>query len=284
MKIHFPSFKKRGIEEKNKKRRLNKRVSELRLKVHDLTAREDARRGIVRISPKNMEMLGIEEGSIVEIRGKRKSVAIALKAYPADINLNIIRMDGVTRFNVRTNLGEYVKVRKPTVKDAEVVVLAPAEKGIIVHYSSSLMKQNLCGRPVIKGDTIVPIPLRKERKTGMLEEFFGPDFEEFFIPTFPGDTRFVVIDTKPKGIVRITDKTEMEILSRFPIKKGEDLPYATVINVKTLPNLKKMLEVKSLEEMAKLAKTYYINRYEDKKQIIYFVGGWYFKKLKKSKS
>ena len=257
--------------------------NEKKLKVGELTAREEAGRGIARLDTKSMSKIGIKEGDIIEIEGKRKTGAIAVRAYPADVGLNIIRIDGITRKNAGTALGEYVKVRKADVKEAKKVVIAPAEKGVIVHYSPNLMKQNLFMRPVTKGDIIIPSPALRKRGSSLLEDFFGLDFEEFFIPTFPGDTRFIVVDTKPKGIVRITNKTEMEILPESP-KKDEDLPYATVINVKTLPDLKNMLEVKNLDEMAKLAKKYYINRYEDKKQIIYFVGEWYFKKLKKSKS
>jgi transitional endoplasmic reticulum ATPase len=190
---------------------------EVRLKVGELTAREEAGRGIARIDMSTMRKIGVREGEVIEIEGKRKSAAIAVRAYPADVGLNIIRIDGITRKNVRTALGEYVKVRKAIVKEAEKVTIAPAEKGIIVHYSPNLMKQNLFRRPVAKGDIIVPTPaIRRRRGTSFLEEFFGLDFEEFFFPTFPGNTRFVVVDTQPSGIVQITDLTELKILPQLP--------------------------------------------------------------------
>ena len=192
-------------------------VKEIRLKVGELTAREEAGRGIARIDTKSMEKIGVREGDVIEIEGKRKTAAIAVRAYPADVGLNIIRMDGITRRNAGTALGEYVKVRKAEVKEARKVVIAPAEKGIIVHYSPNLMKQNLYMRAIVKGDIIVPSPaLRRRRGSSLLEEFFGVDFEEFFFPTFPGDTRFIVVNTDPKGIVQITDLTELEILPQLP--------------------------------------------------------------------
>jgi len=192
---------------------------EVRLKVGELTAREEAGRGIVRIDSSTMHKLGIKEGDVVEIEGSRKTAAIAVRAYPADVGLNIIRMDGITRRNAGSGVGEYVKVRKAEVKEAKRVTIAPAEKGFVVHASPDLVKQNLYMRPVVKGDIIIPSPVvRKRSKSGsFFEEFFGSDFfEEFFFTPFPGETRFIVTNTDPSGIVRIGDITELEILPELP--------------------------------------------------------------------
>ncbi|HDH91322.1 MAG TPA: ATPase, partial [Candidatus Aenigmarchaeota archaeon] len=81
---------------------------EVKLKVGELTAREEAGRGIVRIDSRVMQELGIREGDVVEIEGKRKTAAIAVRAYPADVGLNLIRMDGITRRNCGAGVGEYV--------------------------------------------------------------------------------------------------------------------------------------------------------------------------------
>jgi len=193
-----------------------KEKKEVKLKVGELTAREEAGRGIARIDTSTMQKIDVREGDIIEIEGKRVTAAIAVRAYPADVGLNIIRIDGITRRNAETALGEYVKVRKADVKEAKRVVLAPAEKGIIVHYSPTLMKQNLMMRPVVKGDIIIPFPARRRRGSSLLEDFFGLDFEDLFFTPFPGETRFVVVDTEPKGIVQITDLTEIEVLPQRP--------------------------------------------------------------------
>ena len=68
-------------------------TEDLKLKVGELTERGDFGRGIIRISAKDMKHIGIAEGDIVEIEGKRKTAAIAIRAYPVDIGLDIIRMD-----------------------------------------------------------------------------------------------------------------------------------------------------------------------------------------------
>ena len=58
---------------------------DVKLKVGELTERGDFGRGIIRISANDMKRLAITEGDIVEIEGKRKTAAIAVRAYPADI-------------------------------------------------------------------------------------------------------------------------------------------------------------------------------------------------------
>jgi transitional endoplasmic reticulum ATPase len=192
--------------------------SEIRLKVGELTAREEAGRGIVRIDSGTMGKLSIKEGDVVEIEGGRKTGAIAVRAYPADVGLNIVRMDGIVRRNAGSGVGEVVKLRKGDAKEAKRVSIAPAEKGMIIHIAPNLVKQNIYMRPVAKGDIIVPSPVvrRKNRGPSLFEDFFGFDFDDFFYTPFPGETRFVVTHTDPQGIVKIGDITELEIIPELP--------------------------------------------------------------------
>jgi len=191
---------------------------EVKLRVGELTAREEAGRGMVRIDSRTMKELGIKEGDIVEIEGSKKTGAIAIRAYPADVGLRIIRMDGITRRNAGSAVGEYVKIRKADVKPALRVTLAPAQKGMIFHISPNLVKQNLYMRPVTKGDIVVPSPVVKKKRGGTIfEEIFGVDIDfDFFFTPFPEETRFLVTHTEPSGIVRIEEETELEILPELP--------------------------------------------------------------------
>jgi transitional endoplasmic reticulum ATPase len=226
---------------------------EIRLKVGELTAREEAGRGVVRIDSSNMHKLGIKEGDVVEIEGTRKTAAIAVRAYPADVGLSIIRMDGIVRRNAGSGVGEYVKVRKVDVKEAKGVTIAPAEKGLMIHASPDLIKQNLYMRPVVKGDIIVPSPVVRKRSKGgtFFDEFFGSDFfEEFFFTPFPGETRFIVTNTEPGGIVRIGDITELEILPELPesLKLEEKaIPAVTYEDIGGIKNV-----VEKVREMIEL--------------------------------
>jgi transitional endoplasmic reticulum ATPase len=194
-------------------------MAEISLKVGELTAREEAGRGIVRLNSNTMGKIGVKEGEMVELEGGKKTAAIAVRAYPADAGLNIIRMDGITRRNCDTGVGETVKIRKADGKEARSVTLAPAQKGIMVHISPNLIKQNIFMRPVVKGDILIPSPVTKKKSgSGLFGDFFGfdLDIDDLFFTPFPIDTKFVVVDTDPKGIVQIGDITELEILPQLP--------------------------------------------------------------------
>jgi len=190
---------------------------EVKLKVGELTAKDEAGRGIVRIDSEAMRKIGVREGDIVELEGTRRTAAIVRRAYPADIGLNLIRMDGITRKNAGVGVGESVIVRRADPVEARKVVLAPAEPGVILHTAPELIKQNLFGRPLVKGDIIVPSPAFRRRGTTFFEEFFGEDFEEFFFTPFPSETKFVVVNTDPSNkIVRVGEITEVEVLKKLP--------------------------------------------------------------------
>ena len=104
---------------------VNKKLkNEIRLKVASATQR-DAGRGIVRIDPRMMVKIGISTGDIVEIEGKKTTVAIVWPAYQEDSGLDIIRMDGVTRSNAKVSIGDTVIVRKAEAKQASRIILAP---------------------------------------------------------------------------------------------------------------------------------------------------------------
>jgi transitional endoplasmic reticulum ATPase len=152
-----------------------KKICTLKLKVAEPITKEDIGRGIIRIDSDTMNKLGIKEGEIVEIEGKRRTCGVAFISYSSDKGLNIIRMDGLTRRNAGSGVGEFVKIRKAEVKDAKEVTLAPVEKNVIVRVSSDVMKKRLYGRPLVKGDIIEDKSVSFKEKS-IFEDFFGEDF------------------------------------------------------------------------------------------------------------
>ncbi|MCS7123142.1 MAG: CDC48 family AAA ATPase [Candidatus Aenigmarchaeota archaeon] len=216
---------------------------EIKLKVGELSSRDEFGLGIVRVDSSILQKLGIREGDPIEIEDKRKTVAIAYRSYPADKGLNIIRMDGITRKNCGSAIGEYVKVRKPEVKEARRVVIAPATRGTPI-ISSSYARRALIGRPVFKGDLI---SLRRRR--GYYSEFFFPfDIEEleFFIPS--SENRFVVTNTDPSGFVIITENTEIEVLKEVPemLREGKvpTVTYEDIGGIKPIiEKVREMIEL-----------------------------------------
>ena len=103
----------------------------LKLKVVE-AIQDDLYKGIVRLDTNLMQQIAVRPGDIVEIEGERNTVAVVERAYPGDIGLNIIRMDGLIRRNAKTGIGEIVKVKKADVKEAKKITISPAKKGIIV--------------------------------------------------------------------------------------------------------------------------------------------------------
>jgi anaerobic selenocysteine-containing dehydrogenase len=62
---------------------------------------EESGAGIARIPRSAFQKLGITEGDVVEIRGKRTTAAIAMAAYPEDDGLDLVRLDGLQRGNAQ---------------------------------------------------------------------------------------------------------------------------------------------------------------------------------------
>jgi len=218
---------------------------EIKLRVGELTERADFGRGIVRIDTKNMRKIGVKEGDVVEIVGKRSTGAIAVRAYPADVGLDIIRMDGLVRRNCGAGIGEFVAVRKAEVQEAEHVTLAPARKGVIIRAPGSTLQQALLMRPVKVGDIIIPNPVVRRRGT-LFEEIFGIDIDQMLFTSF-GEEKFIVVSTKPKGIVRITEATEIEILPEMTKPIEERVPEVTYEDIGGLKE-----EIKKIREMVEL--------------------------------
>ncbi len=222
---------------------------EIKLKIGELTERGDFGRGIGRMTARDMKAIGITEGDVIEIEGKRKSVAIAVRAYPADVGLDVIRMDGLVRRNCGAGISEIVKVRKADTKEARSVTIAPARKGIIIHMGGNILKQNLLMRPLVVGDIIIPNPVVQDKRTqgSLFEQFFGVEFGEFFFTPF-GEEKFVVVNVEPKGIVRITRTTEVELLPQAtkPLE-AERVPDVTYEDLGGLHE-----EVKKVREMIEL--------------------------------
>ncbi|MBI4895971.1 MAG: AAA family ATPase [Candidatus Aenigmarchaeota archaeon] len=225
-------------------------TEDVTLKVGELTERGDFGRGIVRISARDMRKININEGDVIEIEGKRKTVGIAVRAYPVDIGLDIIRMDGLARRNAGTGIGDVVAVRAAQVKEAKAVTIAPARKGIIIHMANNLLKQNLLMRPLMTGDIIIPNPIvqpdRRAQNT-LFEQFFGMDIGDFLFTPF-GDEKFIVVNTDPKGPVRITRETEVELLPQAakPLEEGK-IPEVTYEDLGGLHE-----EIKKVREMIEL--------------------------------
>jgi len=173
-------------------------AKEIKLRVAEVSHQRDVGRWKVRIDAKTMEYLEVTPGDIVEIKGKRTTAAVVWPAYPEDAGKNIIRMDGITRKNAGVSINEYVSVRKAVVKEAQSVTIAPVNVTIpgVDQSFYEFVKNRILKAPVVTGDTIQ-------------------------VSIFGSAVHFRVMKTIPHGIVVITSRTNVQVLSEpVPEKTG----------------------------------------------------------------
>jgi len=123
------------------------------LKVAELRPNE-AGRGIARIDPEVMDILDLKAGDIIQIEGKKRTVARVLRGGPEDANRGIIRIDGSTRRNAGTSIDERVDIKKVNVKEASKITFAPTDEQLKIKGGEQYIAQAMEGRPFSKGDIL----------------------------------------------------------------------------------------------------------------------------------
>ena len=230
------------VSKKENKNSINLKVAEAH--------QDDVGKGIVRVDTTIMKQIQISPGDVIEIIGEKTSVAIVDRAYPADIGIPIIRMDGLSRWNSKAGVGEQVEVRKAVAKKADAITIAPAQKGMVVRINPEMAKQALIGRALSKGDIITLGGTRRRRQT-----FSGSPFEEIFrmmeesssMSFGLGDIKFAVANTNPKGAVIVTNETVVKVSSK-PVEMTEQkVPQVSYEDIGGLSNtvekIREMVEV-----------------------------------------
>jgi len=192
-----------------------KELKLLKLTVAEAMRQADVGRGIARLDERAMKKLDIKQGDILEMVGTKTTGAIAVKGYAEDQGLDVVRIDGMTRRNAGTSIGEKVTVIKAKVKEAKSITLAPADPRIRLMAHGDALKRNLLGRPVTKGDIITPTTFEEPVQWGpdsIIAQFLGNVFGEMATPFGFGEVRFVVTNTSPAGVVLVTELTDVEVL------------------------------------------------------------------------
>jgi transitional endoplasmic reticulum ATPase len=179
----------------------------------------DVGRGVARIDYDSMDSLSASTGDVVEIRGKRRTVAKCLPLYPSDEGKGIIRADGLVRNNTGVAIGDTVVVRKIKAVPAEKVIVAPLEA--IPPIDEKYLADALESVPLIKGDNVM-------------------------VPYFGGRLTFQVIGVTPvSDAVLITQKTVFHIA-----EKGQAARGITHVAYEDIGGLKE--EIQKVREMIEL--------------------------------
>ncbi|MBI5860085.1 MAG: CDC48 family AAA ATPase [Nitrosarchaeum sp.] len=190
----------------------------LSLKVLEAYTR-DVGRGVARIDYDSMDTLNASTGDVIEIKGKRRTVAKCLPLYPSDEGKGIIRIDGLGRNNSGIAIGDTITVRKIKAVAAEKVVVAPLEA--IPPIDERYLADALESVPLIKGDNVM-------------------------VPYFGGRLTFQVIGVTPAAdAVLVTQKTVFHIAEKGETLRG--VPQVTYEDIGGLTD-----EIKKVREMIEL--------------------------------
>ncbi|MCB2057126.1 MAG: CDC48 family AAA ATPase [Novosphingobium sp.] len=171
---------------------------------------EESGQGIARLPRTAMSALGVTEGDVVAIEGKRATAARVLAPYPEDEGLEVIRLDGLQRANAEVGSGDHVQVRKAESKAASRVIFAPAQREMRLQGPGQALKRNFFGRVLVAGDLVATTgqtPVR-DMPPEVARMLNAPAFALTQI-------RLSVVATVPKGVVHIDEETEVELREEF---------------------------------------------------------------------
>ena len=155
---------------------------------------KDLGRGLARLDPADINRAGLVIGDVIEIVGRRKTVAKVMPAYKEYRGETRIQVDGVTRENAGAAVDQMVEIRKVPVRPASRVVLAPLDttpNDRDLKYIGSLFD----GLPLVAGDRV-------------RANLFGTRSAEFKVAA-----------TQPPGPVLINPTTTLEIGRGAPREK-----------------------------------------------------------------
>ena len=166
-----------------------------------------------------MDGLHASTGDVIEIKGKRRTVAKCLPLYPSDEGRGMIRIDGLIRNNAGVAIGDMVVVKKVKAPPAEKVVVAPLEA--VPPIDERYLADALEGIPVTKGDNVM-------------------------IPYFGGRLTFQVTGVSPAAeAVLITQKTVFVISAKGEAQRG--VPQVTYEDIGGIKD-----EIRKVREMIEL--------------------------------
>ena len=192
--------------------------NELQLKVLEAYTR-DVGRGVARIDYDSMDTLSASTGDVIEVKGKRRTVAKCLPLYPSDEGKGIIRIDGLGRNNSGIAIGDSITVKKIKAIAAEKIIVAPLEA--IPPIDERYLADALESVPLIKGDNVM-------------------------VPYFGGRLTFQIIGVTPNAdAVLVTQKTIFTIA-----EKGETLRGVPQVSYEDIGGLTD--EIKKVREMIEL--------------------------------
>ncbi len=170
---------------------------------------KDAGKGIARMAPEDIRELGLSEGRIIDIEG-RKITAARLLSCDSDMtedgSRGFIQIDGITRENAHVGIDDKVSVKKADHSFAGSITLKPLTATALLEKErdAAYIRSLLEGMPVREGDRV---------RTNL----FGARICDFR-----------VMDTSPKGSVIISKSTYVNVEKQPELEKKEKISYEDI--------------------------------------------------------
>lgn len=175
-------------------------VSDISLKVIEGRL-QDVGRGLARLDPADISRLGISIGGVVQIGGKKTTAAKVLPAFRDARGRQLIQIDGITRGNAGTVIGEKVVLAALEPAVAQRIVLVPEGAAVLRQATREYLSRFLTDMPVTAGDRIRVV-------------LFGSRFQEFrVLETAPLGTVIVRRDTAIRIDIRTRSSNGLERVS-----------------------------------------------------------------------
>lgn len=170
----------------------------------------------VRIDYNSMNSIGASTDDIIEIEGKRKTVARCLPLYPHDERKEMIRIDGLIRHNAGIEIDDIVTIRKIIPKRAEKVIVRPVASSPPI--DGRYIRDALEATPLMKGDHLL-------------------------IPYFGGRIDFEVVDSTPTEEAIVVDqKTLVDIDKNSGLATNASVYLRNNIHIEKLSRWKDIVE------------------------------------------
>ena len=166
----------------------------------------DAHKSIARMDPSDMAILGLSEGQIIEIEGKKTTAARVRACEAEDCGKRILQIDGLIRENAAVLIDDMVSVRRAehhfagsaTLQPLSAIALTDKERD--APYILSLLE----GLPLMAGDRV-------------RLNLFGTRICDFR-----------VTETTPEGAVVVSKATYLNLLKNMKVVQPKKISYEDI--------------------------------------------------------
>ncbi|MEK6889019.1 MAG: CDC48 family AAA ATPase [Nanoarchaeota archaeon] len=129
-------------------------MNEIKLEVAE-ALQEDIDKGLARVSSKLMKELKLSSGDLVQLKAKSNLMVRLIRGLPSDEHREIIRLDGTTRANLSTSIGETIELFSVKVEPLDSLTLFPVQEVRFSNDPTEYFHTRLLDKPMSHGQKVV---------------------------------------------------------------------------------------------------------------------------------